>query len=106
LLETLAVLHDLTTKVELGVRSHDLAVINAAVMSHTFSTRLPWNLGTKPPPNILTLLGKVDKALFKERKDGPLGKCYARLSEFVHPNWLGTVAYFGHLEKEALVDRI
>lgn len=96
LMETGAILWDFVARCQKAYEAKDLSELNRTADATTFATRLPkWvaeDSFTKSV-NVLTLLGKLDKGNLK-------GVChhYESLSEFCHPNYLGSLSAFGKID--------
>lgn len=75
--------------------------IDDVAMSYTFSTRWPkFAEGIPPTPSIMNLIDRLDRTLFRDKKAKHVRKVYDDLSEFAHPNWIGTVGFFGDLDTQ------
>lgn len=100
-LETAATVFDFTHRVEKALDSKDFSTINNLVMSHTFSgSYFEDDEKLERLPKICTLIDRMDRRLFKDTKKKPVRSTYNILSEYSHPNWSGTVGFYGELHPQ------
>lgn len=91
LLETGAIVRNLTDSVQKAVAAKDVEALDQAVMHAGFDTRDAVLLAERPDykaTNITTMIDRLDKSLFKD-KTPRFRRSYGFLSEFVHPNYFG-----------------
>lgn len=89
---------DFSHRLKNAVDNSDFPAIDNIVMSHTFAgTFFEDDEELEKLPRIYSLIDRLDKHLFKDKKKKSARGCYDILSEYVHPNWTGTVGFFGQL---------
>lgn len=100
-METAAFVWDFTNKLSAAVKELSFGNIDGLVHATTFSTRWEgWEDHMPAAPNILTLLDKLDRHLFGDAGGTHARDVYNFLSEFAHPNFPGTVLFFGELHED------
>jgi hypothetical protein len=96
LIETGAVVRNLTDSIKNAVERSDVDALDRAVMHATFSTMNDAHLAERPEykaTRILKLIDIMDKSLFGDSAP-KLRDAYRFLSEFAHPNFSGTVGLY------------
>jgi hypothetical protein len=96
LLETGAIVRNLTDSVQKAVAAKDVEALDQAVMHAGFDTRDAVLLAERPDykaTNITTMIDRLDKSLFKD-KTPRFRRSYGFLSEFVHPNYFGILGLY------------
>ena len=96
LIETGAIVRNLTDLVKKAVADKDVDALDKAVMQAGFATRDAVLLAERPDykaTNILTMIERLDKSLFKD-KTPRLQSAYDFLSEFAHPNHFGIMGLY------------
>ncbi|MBS4047875.1 MAG: hypothetical protein KG075_16130 [Alphaproteobacteria bacterium] len=100
-METSAVAFYFYGKVDAGVEAKSIELIDEAAMDVSFTSRYePFkDISSRQIPNIVTLIDKLRN--IAPDKNGPdLRKSYDWLSEYAHPNYPGTMSFFGILDQE------
>jgi hypothetical protein len=83
-----------------AVHTGDFSAIDNEVMAVTFASRHSIFEGiTIKAPNILGLIDRLDRYLYKGGPDKAVRDVYDFLCEFAHPNWVGTVGLFGKINE-------
>ncbi len=100
LIETGAVVSILANLVGEAAEKRDTKLLDLAVMGAGFATRMEEFYGNDEEfkaKSILTLIEKMDKALFDDKKPRLL-PAYEFLCEFAHPNYLGILGLYSDTE--------
>jgi hypothetical protein len=99
LIETGAIVRNLTDSVKEAVAAKDVDALDRAVMHAGFDTRDEVLLAERPDykaTNILTMIDHLDKSLFKDKTPRLRGS-YEFLSEFAHPNYFGVLGLYSKM---------
>ena len=91
-METVAMLYWLYSRIDQVVQSNDLGDLDAFLMRAMFG----WRDGSMPAKafNVLTAIDQMDKEFPSYRA------LYDSLSEFIHPNWSGVHGAYAKTDKE------
>ncbi len=103
LVELMVFVGYLSEELSIATKNENLGAIDKAIQSSNFSTRWEDMPAEAKAKNILTLLEKFDRKIMKEEKELPVTDMHAILSEFTHPNWVGTAGFFGFIDKQTAV---
>lgn len=98
LIEVAGSIWSVSRAVEKGIVANNLTAIDTVLMKSVFSTRWEKFPENYQATNILTLLDRLDDELMGGNEKPSRGN-YELLSEFAHPNWSGTLGFFGDLRK-------
>lgn len=101
--ETAAFISNLSHCLEAGIAQKNLQAVDDAIVSANFAHRWDKDDPKYFAKNILTLLERMDAQYFGSKKDTMMTWFYEALSEFAHPNWLGTMGFFGSIDFETRV---
>ena len=82
---------------ELSEKEEYQKIIEVIVTNMSFFRNFEGKSRGKPPPSIAKLIDYFDKNYLGKKKEKYVRKQYEFLSQFVHPNWVGTQGLFAIL---------
>lgn len=99
LIETVAILVDLHSKLEAFVKAPDVEVLHTFLMKNLFANKYEEN-GVRHEYFCSSVLSSIDRL---DKKSKGIRQMYDVLSEYSHPNYNGVFGTFGKIDQETLV---